>query len=558
MIGDTKLNEFNNFIDGLSREELLWLNGYMSGIVRNLEQPANKSVKTGQKLTITFGTETGNSKKLATEFATKARKQGLSVKLASLDQYRFSDLSKEENFITIISTHGDGEPPAAAKKFFNHIQESALELPKLKFGVLALGDSAYPLFCKAGEDADLQLESRGAKRIGALQKCDVDFEEEANSWFSAIIAQIGTLEKDFQPRVAAPKRTGRRIYSGKVLSKVNLNGAGSAKETYHIELIADDLEYQPGDSIGIIPKNPGHEVEAIVNSLGIDRNEIIHYKDEDFSLSNLLTHKVAIFYLSERVVSKYATIVQQHIPSVRMDLINLLKIYPPQTPDQIIGIIQALDPITPRLYSISSAFSTHEGEVHITVARDRFELDGLIRHGLSSDYLAGLSENSTVEFYIHPNLQFKLPPHDKDIIMIGPGTGVAPFRSFIEERTNQGAEGKSWLFFGGQYFASDFLYQTEWQDYLRTGALTKMNAAFSRDQQEKIYVQHKIQQHAAEFFHWLNSGAFVYVCGAKAMSEDVEKSIVEIIKTEGGKTHEETLDYLSQLKEEGRYLKDVY
>lgn len=557
MLEEIKLNKLNQFVEQLSREELVWLNGYVSGLIKTSLQTESKQISVSGKLTIVFGTETGNSKKVATDFAAKGRKQGLTVKLSSLDQYRLSDLSREERLLVVLSTHGEGEPPAAAKKFFDHIHAGGLDLSKLQYSVLALGDSAYPLFCKAGEDVDIRLESLGGRRILPVEKCDVDFEEIAQDWFDRVITAVG----DRGIPSVAPKsvrHTGRKVHTGRILSKVNLNGRGSAKETYHIELAADGLHYQPGDAIGIVPQNPETEVEAIIALLGADQRQVILYKEQKYLLSELLRNKISISYLPERVVGRYATIVQQSIPSVRIDLIDLLKIYPPQNKDQAEQIIHALEPIAPRLYSISSSLLAHEGEVHITVTRNCFQLDGVTRHGLCSDYMSGLDADASIEFYVHKNLQFKLPAPDKDIIMIGPGTGIAPFRAFIEERVNSGATGRGWLFFGDQHFSTDFLYQTEWQDYVKTGALTKMNVAFSRDQQEKIYVQHRLLEHSPEFFQWLDGGAYLYVCGAKSMGVDVENILLEIISTDGKKTEEEAQAYLNQLVEEGRYLKDVY
>lgn len=558
MLEEIKLNELNQWVDQLSREELVWLNGYVSGLIKSSLQEGVKSNHPSGKLTIAFGTETGNSKKLATEFAAKARKKGLTVKLVSLDQYRFSDLVKEENFVTLISTHGDGEPPAAAKKFFSHIHDTGLDLSGLKYGVLALGDTSYPLFCKAGEDMDVRLAELGGKRILSLQKCDVDFEEPASSWFEEVVAAVGSQGRAVTHQLRAPKQTGKKIYTGRLLSKVNLNGSGSAKETYHLELTAEGLVYQPGDAIGVVPKNAEVEVGKVIELLDFDPGHSIEYKGQSHELVDLLINKLSISYLPERIVNQYASIVHQNIPTIRLDLIDLLKIYPPQNRNQAEEIIHSLEPITPRLYSISSSLLAHDGEAHLTVARNCFQLDGVTRHGLCSDYLAGLDVGASLDFYVHKNHQFKLPSADKDIIMIGPGTGIAPFRAFMEERVNSGATGRSWLFFGDQHFSSDFLYQTEWQDYVKTGVLAKMNVAFSRDQQEKIYVQHKLLEHASEFFEWLDNGAYLYVCGAKSMSMDVENILLEIISVDGKKSEEEAQAYLDLLIEQGRYLKDVY
>lgn len=558
MLEEVKLKSLHHLVEDLTKEELIWLNGYVAGLVKSsLGSRQEKSV--AGKITIAFGTETGNSKKLATEFATKARKRGLTVKLSSLDQYRLTDLNKEENFITVISTHGEGEPPASAKKFYDYIHSEELTLGKLQYSVLALGDTAYPLFCKAGEDVDFKLHSFGAKRIATIQKCDTDYEETAHRWFDQVVEVLGTGKASTVERLPILKSTQKKNFTSTILSKVNLNGKGSSKETFHIELEAADLVYEPGDSIGIIPENPLATVQAVVSLMGINGSKRIPFKEQEWTVSDLLTKKLNIFYLPERIVSKYASIVQQEIPATRIDLLNLIKIYPPKNEDQFVEILQSLESITPRLYSISSSLSAHSGEVHITVARNCFQLDNELHHGLCSDYLADLPENAEVKFYIHKNLQFRLPAPDRDIIMIGPGTGIAPFRAFIEERATTGATGKNWLFFGDQHFSTDFLYQTEFQDYFKTEVLSKVNVAFSRDQKEKIYVQHKMVEQAAELHRWLESGAYLYLCGAKEpMSSDVEKAILKIIQSAGNKTEEQAQDFLNQLIQEGRYLKDVY
>ena len=293
--------------------------------------------------------------------------------------------------------------------------------------------------------------------------------------------------------------------------------------------------------------------------VNVNQTKRLLYGDEDVTVHDLLKKRLNIVYLPERVVNKYASIVQQEIPSTRIDLLNLLKIYPIKDDAQFEEVIGILEPITPRLYSIASSLLAHEGEVHITVARKCFTVNEEVGYGLCSDFLAQLPENASFEFYVHKNSLFKLPSTDIDVIMIGPGTGIAPFRSFIEERDASGASGRNWLFFGDQHFESDFLYQTEIQNYLQIGALTKVNVAFSRDQPQKIYVQHKMLEHGAELFHWIEAGAHIYLCGAKEpMSLDVENSLLDIIQRHGNKSGELAQAYLDQLKEAGRYQKDVY
>jgi sulfite reductase (NADPH) flavoprotein alpha-component len=266
-----------------------------------------------------------------------------------------------------------------------------------------------------------------------------------------------------------------------------------------------------------------------------------------------------VIHLSERVVKKYSEIVQQDIPLTRMDLIDLLRIYPISQPSQFVPIVEALDPITPRLYSIASSPLAHQDEVHLTVAKNTFLLDEQKRNGLCSSYLSQLKEGDDFDFYIHKNQLFKMAPQDKDIIMIGPGTGIAPFRSFVAQRDAEGAEGRSWLFFGDQHFTTDFLYQAEWQNWLQVGALTRMNVAFSRDQDQKLYVQHKLLQHAGELFEWIEGGAYVYICGTKdPMSVDVENTLLQIITEYKQLDESQAMNYLFEMKENGRLLKDVY
>ncbi|MBK5280233.1 MAG: flavodoxin domain-containing protein [Bacteroidia bacterium] len=558
MLAETKLKSLHQLVENLSKEELIWINGYLSGIVKtsSSDQPSKPAVG---KITIAFGTETGNAKKLAADFSLKAKKAGITVKLSSLDQYRLNDLQKEEYFLAVISTHGDGEPPAAAKKFYQYIHENKLQLNNLRFSVLALGDTSYPLFCKTGEDVDAKLQSYGAQRVAPLQKCDTDFEADANAWFEGILNTLSGVTAAKGIHTTPSKSIGKKNYTGTILTKINLNGKDSSKETYHIEISADDLAYQPGDSIGVVPENPKEIVLSVLQLMNLDGSKKLSFKKEDVSVFDLLKKRLNITDLPERVVKKYAAIVQQELPSTRIDLLNLLRIYPVKDIDQFDAIIGILEPITPRLYSISSSLLAHSGEVHITVARNCFTLNEQVHRGLCSDYLTQLPENSSFEFYIHKNSQFKLPDSEKDIIMIGPGTGIAPFRAFIEERDTIGASGRNWLFFGDQHFTSDFLYQTEIQNHVYTGVLTKVNTAFSRDQKLKVYVQDRMSEQGEELYQWLISGAYLYVCGSKdPMSTDVENTLLKVIQEFGNKTIEQAQAFLDLLVEEGRYAKDVY
>ncbi|MBD0350453.1 MAG: flavodoxin domain-containing protein [Flavisolibacter sp.] len=568
MLASAKKKILDELIATSTKEELIWLNGYLSGFVASgmpavaAEPVVSKPAVS--KITIAYGTETGNAKKLATHFATKAKRNGINAKLVSLDQYRLNDLPKEEYFLTVISTQGEGEPPAGAKKFYDHIHANGLQLNNLKYSVLALGDSSYPLFCKAGEDVDAQLSNLGGQRFISMQKCDTDYEADAENWFTQVMQQLSaasispaTVPTSTPAVVKRP--TGKKIYKGAILTNINLNDKGSKKETHHIEIAADDLDYLPGDALGVIPENPSGVVEAIIGIGGVDKAKVVKYRNEELSVYDLLKRKLNIGFLSERIVRKYGELVQREVPNRRMALMELLQFYPLRSVEQWDPLIEILESLAPRLYSISSSLEANSGEIHVTVARNLFLVNEEIQCGICSDYLSHLREGATIEFYIHRNNQFRLPADDKDIIMIGPGTGIAPFRSFLAHRDATAASGRNWLFFGEQHFVTDFLYQTELQNWLQTGVLTKLNVAFSRDQKEKVYVQHKMVQHGQELFNWIENGASVYVCGTKdPMSIDVEDALLQIIGKHGNMSIEESVEFIEGLKEEGRYLKDVY
>jgi sulfite reductase (NADPH) flavoprotein alpha-component len=561
MLSPSKLKALRELIGQLTNEELIWMNGYLNGIVADEVQKEETPLpKSGvNKITIAYGTETGNSKRLATEFAARAKKNGIHAKVHSMEQYRLNDLSKEEYFLAVISTHGDGEPPAAAKKFYDHVHQNGFRLENLKYSVLALGDTAYPLFCKTGEDVDDQLNKLGGKRIAPLQKCDLDFDEEANQWFAQVLEALNNSDTVIHHAPVTKKTPSKKSLAGKLLAHTNLNDKGSNKRTFHIEIEAEDIIYQPGDSIGVVPENDKMLVEKILSSSQVDPTTNIDYKGELISVRDLLQKKLNIVYLPERVVKHYASVVQQDIPVTRLDLSDLMKIYPVKDAEQFLEVIKIMEPITPRLYSIASSPEAHPGEVHITVAKSTFTINDEIKYGLASDFLSRLFADNELKFYVHPNNQFRLPDEDKNIIMIGPGTGIAPFRSFLAERDATGATGKNWLFFGEQHFSTDFLYQTEIQNWFDTGVLTKANVAFSRDQKEKIYVQNKMLQHGAELFEWFQAESYVYVCGTKdPMSIDVENTLVQIIEQFGDRSKEEAIKYLDEMKEDGRYVKDVY
>ncbi len=563
MLAEPRLKELQNWVASYSKEELIWINGYLSGLLAETKTTTAAKNTVAKKVTIAYGTETGNAQKLATTLAAQIKKTGLPAKLVSLEQYRLADFEKEEFFFAIISTHGEGEPPIAAKKFYEHIHQNGFKVPQIKYGVLALGDSSYPLFCKTGEEVDNQLQHLGGTRVVPLQKCDVDYESPAAEWFNAVLQQLQQKEAVATAPTVAPaiakKPATKKIYTGTILTNINLTAQGSTKKTYHIEIAAEAVDYQPGDSIAIIPENDAAIVEEILFRTQTDGAQTVQWKNESAPLYSLLREKIGISYLTEKAVQQYATITQQTIAPQRADLLHLLRQYPLPAGTPLLDVLAQLNPIAPRIYNIATTPTAHADEVHIIALQDVFEVDGQQQTGLCTCYFESLQEGDAIRFFVQPNKRFRLPAADKDIIMIGPGTGIAPFRSFVAERDATGATGRNWLFFAETDFTTDFYYQTEWQAWFNTDVLTKISLAFDNHHTGITTIQDKIKEQAHTLFEWLQSGAFLYLCGQKdPMSKEVEAALLEVIAQAGNMSASDAQQYFEQLKNEGRYMKDVY
>lgn len=564
-----KTLSLKSLIAEISREEQLWVNGYLTALLDQggsidvskhhpVLQPVNEAKI---KLTILYATETGNAKSLSNKLLQIAKQRGIVVKAISAEQYPLHQLSKEEFVLVVISTQGDGEAPASAKKLFDFLAESGNErLEGLKFAVVALGDSSYPLFCKAGVDLDELLRKKGASNVFQVIKCDTDYEPEAKNGFLQILDNLSLTQSAERSSVGeAPQIISKEWYKGTVIKNINLNDIQSEKETYHIEISSAGVHYQPGDSVAIIAHNRAEVVDEIIKLTLQDEQGSVQYRNEVFTIRELLLTKLNIQFLSKHTVKKFGDILGVVLPESRMSLLDLLSIHPLQSADDFGRLINILETISPRQYSIASALNAHQDEIHLIVAKDVFEVKDEERYGLCSTFLSRLNPDTTIEFQVKQNRHFRLPSEEKDIVMIGPGTGIAPFRSFLNERDATGASGRNWLFFGNPHFSSDFLYQTEIQDWIASGLLHKFNAAFSRDQVEKIYVQHKMLEQSTELFDWINNGAIIYLCGTKdPMSISVENALLEIIQKEGGFSETEAAAYLNDMVENGRYLKDVY
>ena len=490
-------------------------------------------------------------------------------------------LATEKNVVVIVSTHGEGEPPAMAEEFYSFITGKRMpKLSDLNYSVVALGDKSYKQFCKTGIDFDQALSKAGAKAIFPILTLDVDFEEDAERWireFTHVFVESSEGSTTLATTSLLPKSevyTRKNPFKATVIDKVKITGRTSDKEVYHVELSLEGsgITYEPGDSIGILANNPPELVEEILKQGSFSGNEEVKIKDELFTLKEALFERLEITTLNQEVILKYQKISEnQELKKVieddqlldeylyGHDILDLLEDFPfPFTAQEL---TETLRIFPPRMYSISSSQAAVGDEVHITVAAVRYSLKGRKRGGACSTYLADQIEiDSQVSLFVEKNIAFKLPDNNEvPLILIGAGTGVAPFRSFLQHREANNQKGNSWLFFGERRFHSDFLYQLEWQKLLKDGYLEKLDVAFSRDQEQKVYVQHRLSEKQQEVFEWLNHGAHIYICGdMKQMARDVQETLLRIIETQGGMTPEKALEYLKTLKKEKRFQLDVY
>ncbi|OFX59737.1 MAG: sulfite reductase [NADPH] flavoprotein, alpha-component [Bacteroidetes bacterium GWB2_41_8] len=585
-LNEKQLGSLSALSAGLTREQLLWINGYFQGLLATSSgiQPVNSVVqeKSSKKLTILYGTHTGRSKTIAGKLTEKLANSGVEVQAIALDEYKTRQLASETNVVFIVSTHGEGEPPAMAEDFHAFITgKRSPKLPGLNYAVVALGDKSYKLFCKTGIDIDLALAQSGAKAILPILKLDVDFEDDVDRWINEFASVFIEISVSSDQTVVAPnpvlktaEYTRKNPFQATVIDKVKITGRDSDKEVYHVELSLEGsgITYEPGDSVGILASNPTVLVDEILKFKGFDGSERVAIKEGEFSLKEALTNYLEITVLTRDVIQNYFE-KSKHIKLQEVieneekldqylygyDVLDLLEEFPSDfTAQQLVEILRSFPA---RLYSISSSQLAVGEEVHITVSRVRFSKNGRERSGACSTYLADQIEpDSLVPVFIERNPAFKLPENEQTpVILVGAGTGVAPYRAFLQHREASNRKGKTWLFFGERRFGSDFLYQIEWQKLLKDGYLEKIDVAFSRDQEQKIYVQHRLIEKQKEIYEWLDKGASIYLCGdMKQMARDVQKALLQIFEAEGGMSEEKALEFLKKLKKEKRFQTDVY
>ncbi len=566
-------------------EQRSYLNGFLAGLFSSnsptlAETAVADTVK--KPVTILWGSQTGNTETLAKKAAKRLDKAGYQPIVSDMGDYDKSKLAGEKTLLIMTSTYGDGDPPDNAMDLHSWLRsDDAPRLDGLRYSVLALGDTNYPDFCKCGIEFDKRLAELGGSRMTDRVDCDVDFDEPFEIWLEAIEAQNGIGKEEPQYAVSSVTTLDKveygkkNPYLGKVLSNVNLNGTESAKETRHIEISLEGsgLVYEPGDALAILPQNDASSVDELIGLLGFECTDEVRVPSGDRRpLRDALVGHYDISKLSLKIAKTlFARSGDEGLGALVSEkgsfnqyahgrqLIDLLRDYNGKfaTPDEFVSILSKR---APRLYSISSSPNAHPDEVHITVGVVRYESCGLLRKGVCSNFLAGRPVEDRVELFFHHSKTFKLPENGAiPIIMVGPGTGIAPFRAFIEERKATGAKGENWLFFGDQKADSDFLYKDELEDYFRQGHLHRLDTAFSRDQSEKVYVQNRMLENGAELYSWLERGAHFYVCGdASRMAKDVDAALHKIIEKEGQLDVAAAQAYVKHLKAEKRYLRDVY
>lgn len=545
----------------------------------------------GPTLTVLYGTETGNAEQLARQAARHAQASGLRVRAVDMADYNVRDLKRERLILVITATHGEGSPPEPAEAFYEFLHgRRAPSLSNLRFGVLSLGDLSYEHFCQTGKDFDARFEALGADRIVDRVDCDVEFEDASQRWIINAMDRIKGLieahpewEKDAiavevvtsAPISDAPVYSRANPFAAEILEVIRLTGRGSGKETYHLELsLADSgLAYEPGDILCVVPRNRSEAVQDLLDATGFGGDQLVTTRSGEKPLADALRDDYEITTLTRPFLQAYAerTNHDDLLALVKEDdrtqkfiwgrhIVDVVERWPDAslTPQALVELLRRLPA---REYSIASSFKAAPEEVHLTVAAVRYHSHGRDRHGVASTYLSDMIEpGETVPVYLKRNKTFKLPADpSRPVIMIGPGTGVAPFRAFVQEHAHVGATGPHWLFFGEQHFRTDFLYQTEWQGWLKQGVLSRIDLAFSRDQARKVYVQHRMLERSGELFQWLEDGAHVYVCGdAERMAGDVHEALEAIVEKDGGLSRDQARDYVKNLQREKRYQRDVY
>ncbi|MDW8845688.1 NADPH-dependent assimilatory sulfite reductase flavoprotein subunit [Erwinia sp. MMLR14_017] len=573
-----------------STTQMAWLSGYFWGMVNQMPGAAAVSAPAPAEattITLLSASQTGNARRLAEQLRDDLLAAKLSVNLVNAGDYKFKQIAQEKLLVVVTSTQGEGEPPEEAVALHKFLMSK--KAPKLEgtaFAVFGLGDTSYEFFSQAGKDFDGKLAEMGGERLLDRVDADVDYAADAEKWRKQIVEILKARAPDQSSAAAAVSATGsvnelstspytkEEPLTASLAVNQKITGRNSDKDVRHIEIDLGDsgLRYQPGDALGVWFENDPALVQELVELLWLKGDESVTVNGQTLPLAEALQKHFELTVNTPQIVEQYGKLCRdetllglisekprlQHYAQ-NTPIVDMVRLAPVElTAEQLTGLLR---PLTPRLYSIASSQAESESEVHITVGAVRYEIDGRERAGGASSFLADrLEEDGDLRIFIEHNDNFRLPANpETPVIMIGPGTGIAPFRAFMQQRDNEGAGGKNWLFFGNPHFTEDFLYQVEWQRYVKDGLLTNIDLAWSRDQQQKVYVQDKIRAKGAEVWRWIEQGAHIYVCGdANRMAKDVEQVLLEVVAEHGGMDLETADEFLSELRIERRYQRDVY
>jgi sulfite reductase (NADPH) flavoprotein alpha-component len=569
----------DQLVAGLDAPALQWLSGYIAGVASGRAPAAAPQPRPATpRLTVLYGSQTGNARRLAEKIGRRAVEAGVETRVLATGDYPRQELAAERLLLVVISTQGDGDPPEDAQGFIEFLaSRRAPALPSLRYSVLALGDSSYPQFCATGRQVDARLAELGGQRLADRADADVEIDPVATPWIDAALGRVREFAEPapsatvtaLRPLAAAWSR--ERPFAAELLQNQRITSRDADKDVRHIEisLAGAGLSYAPGDALGVWPRNPPALVEQVLQASGLDGAERVSLDGRSLPLTSWLSDERELTRLgrpllqaqAERsgdrtlqaaLTTDAARLLREYQP------IDLLRLHPARW--TATELVAALRPITPRLYSIASSPSVVGDEVHLSVARVDYNYAGFEHLGAASDHLASAAEGDRLRVFIEPNTRFRLPTDpSRDIVMIGAGTGVAPYRGFLQERVASGATGRNWLIFGERQARHSFLYQLEWQDALKRGGLQRIDLAFSRDQAQKRYVQHLINEVGRELWAWIEGGATLYVCGdASAMAPAVHAALIEIVSRHGGKSTEDATAFVAELSDQRRYLRDVY
>ena len=587
---------------GLDNGRLWWLSGYVAGLAQghagpqlSLQPGGAPAIAAAQRATVVYGSQTGNARRTAEKLAQELEAAGLGVRLERAEAYPQRELAGERLLYVVISTQGEGDPPDDAIGLVEFIAgKRAPRLPELKFAVLGLGDSSYADFCGIGRRLDARLAELGAQRLFAPGEADLDIDTVAVPWRAQALAHARELLKVPAVPLATvtPLRphgivshSPERPFAAEVLLNQRISGRAFRnapfrqygpfdKDVRHIELslAGSGLQYEPGDALGVRQRNPAPLVDAVLQALRLDGDEAVAQAGETLPLREWLSGNRELTKLSRPFLASHAALARVEAlndllaPTRNAEfgallgdhqLVDVLRRWP--APWDAARLVAALRPLAPRLYSIASSRKRVGDEAHLTVDVLDYQAHGNAHLGSGSGFLAALDEGAHAPVYVEANERFRVPADaSRDMLMVGPGTGVAPFRGFVQERAETGAAGRNWLLFGARHFDTGFLYQAEWQDALRNGELHRLDVAFSRDQAEKVYVQQRLEENGREVWDWLQNGAHFYVCGAIAMGKDVHAVLLDIAREHGALDDEGAAEYLTRLQTEGRYARDVY